>query len=72
MGPVNSKIFLLELMAFRHDSSNVSCKKSKARKLLETKLIPNKAAYPAIKSVVFQKVIPADNFPDPLSFWSRQ
>ena len=38
--------------------TDLSCKKSKARKLLET--------YPAMKSVIFQKLIPGNICPDPL------
>ena len=66
-GPVIFKTALPELKAFRH----LSCKKSKAWKLLET-ITNSREGLSRNKEVKFKMLIPGNMFPDTLLLWSQQ
>ena len=64
-GPVIFKTFLLELIAFRPIPVICPARGVKPENYWKWLLIPNRA-HPEKKSVIFQKLIPGNLFPDPL------
>ena len=65
-GPVILRTFLLEFIAFRLIPVICPARRAKPEKYWKRQLLPDRA-YPEIKSVIFQNIIPGNIFPDPLS-----
>ena len=64
-GSVTFKTFLLELVAFRLTPAICPARRPKPENYWKQESIPNEAS-PAIISVIFQKLILGNIFPDPL------
>ena len=64
-GPVSLKTFFPELIAFRLIPDICSARRAKPENDWIRQLPPGRA-YPAIKSVILQKFIPGNMFPDAL------
>ena len=64
-GPVIFKTFLLKLISCRPIPVICPARGVKSENYWKRKLIPNRT-HPAKKSVIFQKLIPGNIFPDPL------
>ena len=65
-GPVIFKTLLLELIAFRLIPVICPARRTKPKKLLETIINSSQGLSREKKSVIYQKLIPGNNFPDPL------
>ena len=64
--PVIFETFFTGINTCQTDSSNLSCKKNEAWKLLEAIIISRQGLSRKKKSVIFLKLIPENIFPDPL------
>ena len=62
-GLVIFKTFLLELIAFRLMPVVCPARRAKPENYWKRELLPDRA-YPTIKSVIFQTLIPENMFPD--------